>query len=166
MTNPSFSAIELPEALASNLSSLGYEEMTAIQAQALPLVLAGEDLIGQAKTGSGKTAVFGLGILSKLIIDEYHTQALVLCPTRELADQVAGEIRRLARGIPNIKVLTVCGGVPFGPQANSLASGAHIVVGTPGRIEDHIGKDTIKLGRVNTLVLDEAPNASLIKRRR
>ena len=156
MTNPSFSAIELPESLASNLSSLGYEEMTAIQTQALPLVLAGEDLIGQAKTGSGKTAVFGLGILSKLIIDEYHTQALVLCPTRELADQVAGEIRRLARGIPNIKVLTVCGGVPFGPQANSLASGAHIVVGTPGRIEDHIGKDTIKLGRVNTLVLDEA----------
>ncbi|MFT7527961.1 MAG: ATP-independent RNA helicase DbpA [Arenicella sp.] len=156
MTNPSFSEIDLPEALASNLSSLGYEEMTAIQTQALPLVLAGEDLIGQAKTGSGKTAVFGLGILSKLIIDEYYTQALVLCPTRELADQVAGEIRRLARGIPNIKVLTVCGGVPFGPQANSLASGAHIVVGTPGRIEDHIGKDTIKLGRVNTLVLDEA----------
>ena len=130
--------------------------MTAIQAQALPLVLNGEDLIGQAKTGSGKTAVFGLGMLAKLVIDEFCTQALVLCPTRELADQVAGEIRRLARGIPNVKVLTVCGGVPFGPQANSLASGAHIVVGTPGRIEDHISKQTIKLNQVATLVLDEA----------
>jgi ATP-independent RNA helicase DbpA len=156
LKNSLFSTVSLPDALASNLKSLGYEKMTPIQAQALPLVLEGRDLIGQAKTGSGKTAVFGLGILSKLEVTEFNTQALVICPTRELADQVAAEIRRLARGIPNIKVLTVCGGVAFRPQASSLESGAHIVVGTPGRIEDHISKGTINLDQVTALVLDEA----------
>jgi ATP-independent RNA helicase DbpA len=130
--------------------------MTPIQSQALPLVLSGKDLIGQAKTGSGKTAAFGLGLLSQLDADVYQVQSLVLCPTRELADQVAKQIRKLARTIPNIKVLTLCGGVPMGPQIGSLEQGAHIVVGTPGRIEDHLRRGRLKLKRVTTLVLDEA----------
>ncbi len=130
--------------------------MTTIQAQSLPHILAGKDVIGQGKTGSGKTAAFGLGILQKLDVKNFELQSLVLCPTRELADQVAKEIRRLARTIANIKVLTLCGGMPFGPQIGSLQHGTHIIVGTPGRIEDHLSKKTLNLGTVTTLVLDEA----------
>jgi len=130
--------------------------MTPIQAQSLPPILAGRDVIAQGKTGSGKTAAFGLGILSKLETKRFIVQALVLCPTRELADQVSGEIRRLARSTPNIKVLTLCGGTPVGPQAGSLDKGVHIVVGTPGRVEDHIKRDNLDLQHLQTLVLDEA----------
>ena len=154
--NKSFSNLALSAELQKNLQSLGYESMTPIQAQALPHVLSGNDLIGQAKTGSGKTAAFGLGLLSNLDIEAYQIQALVLCPTRELADQVAKHLRTLARTMPNIKVLTLCGGVPMGPQIGSLQSGAHIVVGTPGRIEDHLRRGRLNLKQVNTLVLDEA----------
>lgn len=114
------------------------------------------DVIGQAKTGSGKTAAFGLGLLHHLDVDKFKVQCLVLCPTRELADQVALEIRRLARGIHNVKVLTLCGGVSFGRQKGSLEHGAHIIVGTPGRIEDHLRKSTLDLSHVQTFVLDEA----------
>ena len=151
-----FSSLELSDVLLSNLDSLGYEQMTAIQEQSLPIVLNGNDLIGQAKTGSGKTAAFALSILSRLEVTNFSIQALVICPTRELADQVANEIRRLARAIPNIKVMSICGGVAFRPQANSLESGAHIVVGTPGRLEDHVSKQTINFSQIATLVLDEA----------
>jgi ATP-independent RNA helicase DbpA len=152
----SFSTLKLQTALLSNLESLEYRVMTPIQAQALPHILAGKDVIAQGKTGSGKTAAFGLGLLQKLDVGNYQPQSLVLCPTRELADQVARELRRLARKIPNIKILTLCGGVPIGPQITSLERGAHIVVGTPGRIEDHLRKNTLKLDSVNTFVLDEA----------
>jgi len=151
-----FSSLGLSDVVLSNLDTLGYTQMTPIQLESLPIVLAGDDLIGQAKTGSGKTVAFALGLLSRLEPTNFSIQALVICPTRELADQVANEVRRLARAIPNIKVMSICGGVALGPQANSLESGAHIVVGTPGRLEDHIAKQTIKLSRVNTLVLDEA----------
>ncbi|WP_346795541.1 ATP-dependent RNA helicase DbpA [Halomonas sp. Bachu 37] len=144
-----------PELLA-NLESLGYYTMTPIQAAGLPPILQGRDAIAQAKTGSGKTATFGLGLLSRLDVANYRVQSLVLCPTRELADQVAEEIRRLARALPNVKVLTLCGGAPFGPQLNSLDHGAHIIVGTPGRIEEHLRKGSLQLDEVNTLVLDEA----------
>lgn len=130
--------------------------MTAIQAQSLPHILTGKDVIAQGKTGSGKTAAFSLGLLQKLEVKTFKVQALVLCPTRELADQVSKEIRKLARTIHNIKVLTLCGGMPFGPQIGSLEHGAHIIVGTPGRIEEHLRKATLKLGNLNTLVLDEA----------
>ena len=130
--------------------------MTDIQAQSLPHILAGKDVIGQGKTGSGKTAAFGLGLLEKLNVKRFRIQTIVLCPTRELADQVAKEIRKLARTIHNIKVLTLCGGMPFGPQVGSLEHGAHIIVGTPGRIEDHLGRGTLRLDDVTTLVLDEA----------
>lgn len=156
MTQNGFSSLALSDALLENLTSLGYQEMTSIQAQSLPTILSGQDLIGQAKTGSGKTAAFGLGLVAKLDTTEFKPQALVICPTRELAEQVAGEVRRLARSIPNVKVKTLCGGVALGPQVSSLESGAHVVVGTPGRLEDHITKKTLDLGRVSTLVLDEA----------
>lgn len=142
--------------MITNLDSLGYQTMTDIQAQSLPIILSGKDVIAQGKTGSGKTAAFGLGLLNKLNVKRFRIQTLVLCPTRELADQVAVEIRKLARTIHNIKVLTLCGGVPFGPQVGSLEHGAHIIVGTPGRIEDHLNRGTLKLHDVDTLVLDEA----------
>ena len=158
MTTPTaFSTLPLAPALLANLDTLGYLEMTTIQAQSLPPVLAGRDLIAQAKTGSGKTAAFGIGILHKLNPAWFAVQALVLCPTRELADQVANELRRLARGGDgNIKVLTLTGGAPMRPQMASLEHGAHIVVGTPGRIRDHFGRATLDLSHVHTLVLDEA----------
>lgn len=156
MTQTNFSTLTLHPNLLSNLDSLGYSEMTPIQAQSLPLILQGKDLLGQAKTGSGKTAAFGLGVLNQIDIKNYDIQAMVLCPTRELADQVCKEIRRLARGIPNVKVLSLCGGVSIGPQIGSLEHGAHIVVGTPGRIEDHLRKRTLKLDGLKMLVLDEA----------
>ncbi|MEJ1364031.1 MAG: ATP-dependent RNA helicase DbpA [Candidatus Sedimenticola sp. (ex Thyasira tokunagai)] len=156
MTQTAFSSLKLHPDLLKNLSSLGYEVMTPIQAQSLPHMLAGKDVIAQAKTGSGKTAAFGLSLLEKLNVKRFRIQTLVLCPTRELADQVAKEIRRLARAIHNIKVLTLCGGMPFGPQIGSLEHGAHIIVGTPGRVEEHIRKGTLKLDDLTTLVLDEA----------
>lgn len=155
-TTSDFAALPLAPELLSNLASLGYHTMTPIQAEGLPPLLAGRDVIAQARTGSGKTAVFGLGLLSRLQMHNFSVQGLVLCPTRELADQVAGEIRRLARSLPNIKVLTLCGGAPLGPQLASLEHGAHIVVGTPGRIEEHLRKGTLELGSLSTLVLDEA----------
>jgi len=155
--NPhAFATLPLSPTLLANLDTLGYHEMTTIQAQSLPPVLQGRDLIAQAKTGSGKTAAFGIGILHKLNPAWFAVQGLVLCPTRELADQVANELRRLARGEGNIKILTLTGGAPMRPQIASLEHGAHIVVGTPGRIRDHLGRGTINLGHVQTLVLDEA----------
>jgi ATP-independent RNA helicase DbpA len=155
--NPNaFATLPLHDTMLANLDTLGYTEMTPIQAQSLPAVLDGRDLIAQAKTGSGKTAAFGIGILHKLNPAWFAIQGLVLCPTRELADQVANELRRLARGEGNIKVLTLTGGAPMRPQIASLEHGAHIVVGTPGRIRDHLGRGTIKLDHVQTLVLDEA----------
>jgi ATP-independent RNA helicase DbpA len=156
VTNTAFSSLPLSDAMLANLESLGYAEMTPIQAQSLPVILKGMDLIAQAKTGSGKTAAFGIGLLNPLNPRFFGCQALVMCPTRELADQVAKEIRRLARSADNIKVLTLCGGVPFGPQIGSLEHGAQIIVGTPGRIQQHLAKGTLKLDGLNTLVLDEA----------
>ncbi|UTW06269.1 ATP-dependent RNA helicase DbpA [Pseudomonas benzenivorans] len=156
MTSTAFNALPLSAAMLANLESLGYAQMTPIQAQSLPVMLKGLDLIAQAKTGSGKTAAFGIGLLHPLNPRFFGCQALVLCPTRELADQVAKEIRRLARGADNIKVLTLCGGVPFGPQIGSLEHGAQIIVGTPGRVQQHLDKGTLKLDGLNTLVLDEA----------
>lgn len=156
MNPTSFATLALEKALLRNLDSLGYSEMTPIQAHSLPLILAGSDVIAQAKTGSGKTAAFGIGLLSRLVVSNYRVQGLVLCPTRELADQVGKELRRLARATDNVKILTLCGGVPFGPQLASLEHGAHIVVGTPGRILDHLRRGSLDLRSLNMLVLDEA----------
>ncbi len=156
MTTTAFSILDLDAALLANLESMGYQVMTPVQAQSLPAVLQGKDLIAQAETGSGKTAAFGIGLLTRLNARDYNVQALVLCPTRELADQVSKEIRRLATFIPNIKLLTLCGGVPYGPQAGSLEHSPHVIVGTPGRVLKHLRKGSLKLDQVKTLVLDEA----------
>ena len=152
----SFARLPLPPHVLQNLDSLGYTRMTPIQAASLPLALAGKDLIAQAKTGSGKTAAFALALLANLNPRRFAVQALVLCPTRELAEQVTQELRRLARAEDNVKVLTLCGGTPIAPQALSLEHGAHVVVGTPGRLMDHLERGSLVLDALNTLVLDEA----------
>ena len=156
MANHDFSSLSIAPAQLKNLASLGYKKMTPVQAQSLPHVLKGKDIIAQAKTGSGKTVAFGIGLLEKINPRFFGTQALILCPTRELADQVGKEIRKLARSVPNIKLVLLCGGKPFGPQVGSLQHGAHIIVGTPGRIQDHLKKRTLELDQLKTLVLDEA----------
>ena len=153
---PPFSSLPLAPATLENLQRLGYTGMTPIQAASLPLALAGLDLIAQAKTGSGKTAAFALALLANLNPRRFAVQALVLCPTRELAEQVTQEVRRLARDQDHIKVLTLCGGATMRPQLASLEHGAHVVVGTPGRIMDHLERGSLKLEALNTLVLDEA----------
>ena len=142
--------------MQATLAQLGYEAMTPIQAISLPLALAGQDLIAQARTGSGKTAAFALALLHRLDPRSFDVQALVLCPTRELADQVTQEIRRLARAEDNVKVLTLSGGSPIRPQAESLEHGAHVIVGTPGRTIDHLDRGSLNIDTINTLVLDEA----------
>jgi ATP-independent RNA helicase DbpA len=156
VTTTAFSSLKLSSEFLENLQSLGYQVMTPIQAQSLPAILKSKDVQAQAKTGSGKTAAFGIGLLHNLDVQTYQTQALVLCPTRELADQVSKEIRRLARPIPNTKILTLCGGTAIGPQLASLEHHPHIVVGTPGRILKHLEKGSLKLENLKTLVLDEA----------
>ncbi len=158
-SSDSFGALRLSSASLSNLEQLGYTRMTPIQAASLPLTLAGHDLIAQASTGSGKTAAFGLPLVERLTgagSPGAAVQAVVLCPTRELADQVTQEIRRLARSRPNVKVVTLCGGVALRGQVQSLEHGADVVVGTPGRILDHLERGSLSLAGVNTLVLDEA----------
>ena len=151
-----FASLTLSTALLDNLKSLDYLHMTPIQAESLPAVLAGKDVLAQAKTGSGKTAAFALGILHHLDSSSYQTQALVICPTRELADQVTTEVRRLARSLSNIKILSLCGGKPMAAQLASLQHAPHIVVGTPGRLLKHLQKGSLSLAHLNTLVLDEA----------
>jgi ATP-dependent RNA helicase DbpA len=154
--NDKFGRLGLKQELVDNLQELKFNSMTPIQSAALPLVMEGQDIIAQAKTGSGKTAVFGLGILNSLDIPSMEIQSLVLSPTRELAEQVAQEIRTLARKLPNIKVLTITGGQSEYQQERSLDHGAHIIVGTPGRILRLINKGTLLFNTVNRLILDEA----------
>lgn len=156
MDSASFRDLPLRSELLSSIAAQDYEAMTPVQAQTLPLLLTGADVLAQASTGSGKTAAFAIGLLQKVDALSYHTQALVLCPTRELAEQVATEIRRLASSIANIKVLTLCGGHPLGPQLTSLRRAPTLVVGTPGRILKHLDKGSLQLDAIQTLVLDEA----------
>jgi ATP-dependent RNA helicase DbpA len=151
-----FSTLALADPLQLALKEVGYERMTPVQASSIPAILAGRDVVVQARTGSGKTAAFALGLLSALDVESSKLQGLVLCPTRELADQVSREIRRLARFIPNVKVLTLCGGVPLRPHLASLAHEPNIVVGTPGRILELLQKKALPLNSIRVLVLDEA----------
>ena len=156
MTATQFASLTISSEQLEALEGLGFSSMTAVQAESLPLILARKDVIIQAKTGSGKTAAFGIGLLNHLNPRFFGVQALVMCPTRELAEQVAQTIRQLASRMANIKTVVLCGGKPFGPQRDSLRHGAHIVVGTPGRIEDHLKKGNLALKGVKTFVLDEA----------
>ncbi len=151
-----FAALALAPPLARAVEVLGFAQMTPVQAHALPSLLAGRDVIAQARTGSGKTVAFGLALLSRVVAHHAQVQALVLCPTRELADQVSGELRRLARFIPNFRVVTLCGGVPVRTQTPSFQVVPHVVVGTPGRILDHLERRTFTLNSLSVLVLDEA----------
>jgi ATP-dependent RNA helicase DbpA len=151
-----FATLALDPLLARALEVLGFTHMTPVQEHALPPLLAGQDVIAQARTGSGKTAAFGLGVLSRIDVEVRKVQALALCPTRELADQVSAELRRLARFVPNLKIVTLCGGVPVRTQTPSLVQSPHIVVGTPGRILDHLRRETLDLCQLRVLVLDEA----------
>ncbi len=151
-----FATLPLTPQMLQTIDSLGYKKMTAIQAESLPAILEGQDVIAQAKTGSGKTAAFGIGLLHHLDVKKFRVQSLVLCPTRELADQVAKELRRLARFQHNIKILMLTGGESFGKQLGSLAHQAHVIVGTPGRVLKHLNKESLDLSNLNTLVFDEA----------
>jgi ATP-independent RNA helicase DbpA len=152
----SFAELALSPPLLKALAELEYTEMTPVQASSLPAILSKRDVVAQAKTGSGKTAAFALGLLSSLDVAVSKVQGLVLCPTRELADQVSREIRRLAAFIPNVKVTTLCGGVPRRTHINSLTHEPHLVVGTPGRILDLIQKRALPMEALKVLVLDEA----------
>lgn len=157
MSNQKFSSLPLPQTQLSNLQDLGYVAMTPIQAASLPAILKGRDLLGQAQTGSGKTAAFGIGLLETIDARQFTTQSLIICPTRELADQVSKELRRLGRYIPNLKISTVCGGTPIKRQIHAMGQHApHIAVGTPGRLLDHLERRTLDLSHVKVVVLDEA----------
>ncbi|GAB3383314.1 ATP-dependent RNA helicase DbpA [Lysobacter fragariae] len=152
-----FTDLPLNPALFQGLDALGHVQMTPVQAQSLPALMEGRDLIAQAPTGSGKTAAFGLALLHRIDPAQIRLQALVLCPTRELADQVSKHVRKLATGIPNVKLLTLTGGVALAPQLASLAQHApHVVVGTPGRVQELLRKKSLDLRDLRVLVLDEA----------
>ncbi len=152
----SFNRLPLSKAMLENLESLEYMTMTPVQENTISPILEGKDILAQAKTGSGKTAAFGIGLLHNLKVERYRVQAMVLCPTRELAEQVAGELRRLARFKHNIKLLKLTGGLPAYRQEHSLRHQAHIVVGTPGRVLKLLTRGALSLDDVKTIVLDEA----------
>ena len=151
----SFASLDIAPSQLKNLVLMGYEEMTDIQAASLPFALDGRDLIAQAKTGSGKTAAFGIPLLDNVNSLSLDVQGLVICPTRELSNQVAEELRRLAKYKSNIKIIVLGGGVSISEQTKSLKQGAHVVVGTPGRLRDHLDKNNLSLNNIQTLVLDE-----------
>jgi ATP-independent RNA helicase DbpA len=151
-----FAALSLSPPLLQVLGELEFKTVTPIQAQSIPVLLQGRDLIGQAQTGSGKTAAFALPILQKVRLQQRQLQALVLCPTRELCAQVAGDFRRLGRRLPGLQVLVLAGGQPIRPQLNALEKGAHIAVGTPGRVMDLLDRDALETRHFATVVLDEA----------
>jgi ATP-dependent RNA helicase DeaD len=155
-TLPSFSDLELSAALLRVLHDIGYETPSPIQAATIPLLLANKDVLGQAQTGTGKTAAFALPILSRIDIRQTTPQALVLAPTRELAIQVAEAFQSYAANIPGFHVLPIYGGQSYGPQLSALRRGVHVVVGTPGRVIDHLDKGSLDLSKLKTLVLDEA----------
>jgi len=146
----------IPQALLETLDSLHFHTMTPIQEEAINPVLDGRDIIAQSKTGSGKTLAFGLPVVMRTDTSRYTPQSLIITPTRELAEQIAGMLRNIAVSKPNLKIVTLYGGVPLRAQADSLAKGAHILIGTPGRIQDHLSKETLSLEGIETLVLDEA----------
>ena len=150
-----FSDLSLTTELLATIAELGYTSMTPIQEKAIPVLLDGRDLIGQSKTGSGKTAAFAIPIV-QTVVDQRVVQALILCPTRELCEQVAREIRKLGRRLPGFQVLLLTGGVPGRPQGEQLQRGVHVAVGTPGRVLDHLNRGRLRLDDLKTLVLDEA----------
>lgn len=146
----------IPQALLETLKILNFTQMSEIQDKAINIVLEGKDILAQSKTGSGKTLAFGLPAIMNTDISNNRPQTIIITPTRELAEQIAVELRKVAAYKANLKILTLYGGVPLRAQAESLAKGAHILIGTPGRIQDHLAKETLVLDSIKTLVLDEA----------
>ncbi|WP_313233428.1 DEAD/DEAH box helicase, partial [Tissierella praeacuta] len=151
-----FEEMNLSIEVQKGISDMGFEEMSPIQSQAIPVILEGRDIIGQAQTGTGKTAAFGIPIIEKCNPDEKYVQALVLCPTRELSIQVAEEIGKLAKYKKGISVIPIYGGQPIDRQIKALKKGVNIVIGTPGRVLDHIRRKTLKINNIRMMVLDEA----------
>jgi ATP-dependent RNA helicase DeaD len=151
-----FAELLLADEVMRAIREMGFVRPTEIQSRVIPLLLDSRDVIGQAQTGTGKTAAFGIPLIEGVDESLQHTQALVLAPTRELAMQIGEELRKIARYIPGIQVVTIYGGSSYGRQFDDLKAGAQVVVGTPGRILDHIGRGTLKLDVVDYLVLDEA----------
>lgn len=151
-----FDTLPLPDTLIRHLAKLGYSEMTPVQQEAIPPALEGKDLIALAQTGSGKTLAFGIPVLAKIDSTRRMPQALIVTPTRELADQIADVLRTVARFRGNLRIMTLCGGMPMRREMESLQKGAHLIVGTPGRILDHLGKKSLTLSEVQCAVLDEA----------
>ncbi|MEQ1800694.1 MAG: DEAD/DEAH box helicase [Gammaproteobacteria bacterium] len=154
-TPSSFASLALPDPLLKALADVGYESPSPIQAETIPPLLAGRDLVGQAQTGTGKTAAFALPILARLDLQKFGPQALILAPTRELAIQVAEAFHKYAKHLPGFHVLPIYGGQAYGPQLGGLRRGAHVVVGTPGRVIDHLNRGSLNLAGLTTLVLDE-----------
>jgi len=152
----SFKELSLPSEVVTNLTNLGYKNPTPIQEKAIPLILKGNDIVAKAKTGSGKTLAFALPLILKLDKSEYFPQALIIAPTRELSEQIAGECRKLAHSQKDIKIITLYGGTSLTKQVASLEKGANIIIGTPGRLLDHFSRETIHLGQIKTVILDEA----------
>ena len=146
----------IDERIIRAVEELGFEHMTPIQEQAIPVFLSGKDVIGQAQTGTGKTAAFGIPILQKINAENKNLQAIILCPTRELAMQAADELRKFAKYMQGIKVLPIYGGQDIMKQIKNLKGGVQIIVGTPGRVMDHMRRHTVKMEHVHTVVLDEA----------
>lgn len=155
-SNKQFDELKIDERILRAVKELGFDQMTPIQEQAIPLFMTGQDIIGQAQTGTGKTAAFGIPILQKIDPANRNLQAVILCPTRELAIQAADELRKFAKYMQGIKVLPIYGGQEIVKQIKNLKSGVQIVVGTPGRVMDHMRRHTLKMGNVHTVVLDEA----------
>lgn len=151
-----FNELDLNENLLSALASMGFTSPTPIQAAAIPFLLAGRDALGKAQTGTGKTAAFSLPLLNKIDLNQHRPQAIIMAPTRELAIQVAAEIKSLGRDIKGLKVLEIYGGASIVEQMRSLSRGAHIIVGTPGRVKDLLTRDRLHLDEVHTFILDEA----------
>ncbi|MFT3990679.1 MAG: DEAD/DEAH box helicase [Luteolibacter sp.] len=156
MDTPPFSELGLPDVLLAAIEALGYERPSPIQALSIPPALAGKDILGLSATGSGKTAAFSLPALSQIDVNQSHTQVLILCPTRELAVQVCEEVHRLGAKMPGLHATPVYGGAPMDRQLRALRSGAQLVVGTPGRLLDHLRRGSFDASRVKMAVLDEA----------
>src|SRR5690606_18854260 len=151
-----FSELGLPEAIVRAAAEAGYTDATPIQSQAIPILMAGHDLVGCSQTGTGKTAAFAMPLLAKIDLDNKAPQLLVLTPTRELAIQVAEAFEQYGSGLKKLRVLAVYGGAAYQPQLSGLHGGVHVIVGTPGRVIDHIKQAALKLDGVHSLVLDEA----------
>ncbi|TCK87968.1 ATP-dependent RNA helicase DeaD [Natranaerovirga hydrolytica] len=151
-----FEALNISDPIKQAIADMGFEEATPIQTKSIPILLQGKDVIGQAQTGTGKTASFGIPMLEKIDPKNKNLQAVILCPTRELALQVAEEMRKLGKYLPGIKTLPIYGGQPISRQIQALKKGVQIVIGTPGRVMDHMRRKTLKLDQLETIVLDEA----------